>query len=157
MGVTTRHGASRSNRRRVLCDEDEGESKALVKLSSGKDTDMSDSEMSDLSLQVDEDSDDELHEITGTCEHDEKDEPFPSCVAFDRDFANVIEDLLTIPQAAVRIIDDSECIGSRAQAMRANADALSAIPRAKREKVALLGNTGAGEQADIEAVLQEQG
>lgn len=90
-------------------------------------------------------SDDDDESITGPCEYEESSEPYPRCAAFDKDFAQVGQDLVSIPSQIVDIVDDSGCESRRAQSCRKNANELACIPKAHREKIALLGNTGAGE------------
>lgn len=92
----------------------------------------------------DECSDDDDESIMGPCEYDESTEPLPSCAAFDKDFTQVGQDLMSIPARVVEIVDSNGCESRRAQSCRDNADDLARIPKPSREKIALLGNTGAG-------------
>lgn len=89
-------------------------------------------------------SDDDDESITGPCEYEESSEPYPRRAAFDKDFAQVGQDLVSIPSQIVDIVDDSGCDSRRAKSCRKNANELARIPKAHREKIALLGNTGAG-------------
>lgn len=91
-----------------------------------------------------ESDDDDDESITGPCEYEESSESYPRCAAFDKDFAQVGQDLVSIPSQIVEIVDSSGCYSRRAQSCRSNADDLARIPKAHREKIALLGNTGAG-------------
>lgn len=90
----------------------------------------------------DDASDDE--DATGPCEYEESSEPLPQCAAYDKDFTQVGEDLMSIPLDVIAIVKENGCESRRAQACRANAKLLTVMPRNKREKIALLGNTEAG-------------
>lgn len=112
-------------------------------------TDLLSFENGDEEEEDDDDSEDELEDdddesIVGPCEYEESVEPFPTCVAFDKDFAQVAQDLVSIPAKVVQIIDDNGCTSRRTQSCRSNAFSLARIPRVHCEKIALLGNTGAG-------------
>lgn len=112
----------------------------LLNLDDGDDG--SDSENDDDSENSSDDEDD--GSISGECEYEEDSEALPRCAAFDKDFAQVGRDLASIPSKVVQIINKNGCDSRRVQSCRNNANDLASLPRARREKIALLGNTGAG-------------
>ena len=100
---------------------------------------------SSLSDESDEEDDSKGDEgLTGECSYEECEEAYPECVAFDKDFAQVGNDLISIPKAAMDIISKGNCDSKRVENCRSNAEEIATIPRPKREKICLLGNTGAG-------------
>ena len=107
--------------------------------------DLDDDDSDDLDDSDEEGGDDDDQSVTGPCEYEEDDEPLPKCVAYDKDFAQVGEDLMSIPHAVAAIVDRNGCQSRRAQSCRSNAKGLTTMPRNKRDKIALLGVTGAGE------------
>jgi len=140
MGLPPRAQGAAGKRKRSNCDQDDEEDvKPIINLDSDDDSDASDSDDSDS----DEDAQD--GEGTGVIEHHEDSEDLPKCVAYDKDFAQVGHDLIGIPAKALQILRESGCDNKRVQGCQGNADELAKLPQAKREKVALLGNTGAGE------------
>lgn len=92
----------------------------------------------------DDDEDDENGEGTGVVEHHESSEEFPNCVAYDQGFYQISRDLTDIPKRALEILERSECNNKRIKTYIKHAEDFASPPQAKREKVALLGNTGAG-------------
>lgn len=96
---------------------------------------------------------DSLGDMDNECEYDEGGEPWPACVAFDLDFANLKEHLSQISNTAMKIVDDSGCQSQRALSLRKNACQGTNVPRSNREKVALLGNTGAGKSSLLNSLL----
>ncbi|CAK3974892.1 Hypothetical predicted protein [Lecanosticta acicola] len=138
--------------KRKRCGEDESKEDVKPIILSDSDDDAGDSDGSDSESTDDEDTD-RNEGINGPCEHNEDDEPFPDCVAFDKDFVQVGEDLTSIAKSAMEIIDENGCESSRAQGCRKNADELTQIPRAKREKVAFLGSTGVGKSSLLNCLL----
>lgn len=141
MGVTTRQ-ATLGVRKRTVYDADEEGIKPELALYDGSDD--SDLDPSDSEDGGSDSSDDEDEDKVGICEHREDEEPFPACPAYDDDLSVVIKDLVDVGRSAVNIIDESEYDSSRVQSLRASAIALSSPPRAKPEKIALLGDTGTG-------------
>lgn len=146
MGLGTKFQASAGKRKRTDDEQDDEEDSKLVgRRSINIDTDEEGSN-SDDSDDSDEDDDEEDDEgLTGECEYEEETESFPKCVAYDKDFPQIGKDLISIPKRTVAIIDRSGCKSKRVQGCRHNADELTSLPRAKREKICLLGNTGAGQ------------
>lgn len=135
-----------SKRKRDAADDDESTfshptaaSSDLLSFQEGNEDSEDDEEDSD-----DESGDDDDQSVAGPCEYEESSELFPRCAAFDKDFIQVGQDLVSIPARVVDIVDASGCDSRRAKSCRKNADGLTQIPRADREKIALLGNTGAG-------------
>lgn len=100
---------------------------------------------------------DSPEEILNDCEYDESVEGWPSCVAYDGAFEQLREDLNSLPREALKIIDASGCYSQRALSLRERADELTRLPRADREKIALLGNTGAGKSSLLNSLLDRPG
>lgn len=137
--------SSAGKRKRNTSDEEDGTlsqagagSLSLLSFDDGNE----DSEDDDDSEDGFDGDDDES--IAGPCEYEESEEPLPNCAAYDKDFIQIGQDLVDIPTQVVRIIDDSSCDSRRAESCRNNAKGLTTLPRAAREQIALLGNTGAG-------------
>lgn len=150
MGVTTRRSTP-GNRKRAHQDEDEEEEGGLfVSPPPAEDELDSEEDESESDSSSEGDSDDDAQDITGECEHDENDEPFPGCIAYDRKFATVIDSLVSMPRTAVDLLNISDCNSSRVQNVRACAEPICTMQKAKRERIALLGNTGAGKTCLIE-------
>ena len=132
-------------RKRVDGHEDDEEdpkyiTKLIVHVSSDEgDNDSDDSDGSDSAA-----DENDGEGISGECEYNEDCEGFPSHAAYDKDFAQVAKDLTSIPKGAISIVDQSTCDTKRVQKCRNSAGKLTQLPLAKREKVCLLGNTGAG-------------
>ena len=138
---------SLGKRKRLDADEDEEEVKTVINEESINIS--SDEEGSGADESDDSDDEVEVEEedgggITAECEYFEDGEPFPECAVYDKDFTQVGTDLTSISKTAIDIIDLSQCDNKRVQSCRNNATELSILPRSKREKIALLGKTGAG-------------
>lgn len=97
-------------------------------------------------------SDDDEDDVTGECQYYESSESYPPCVAYDPEFARIGQRLINIPAEVMTIIDESGCKSARAQSCRGNAEELAHIPRSRREKIALLGNTGVGRSYALPAM-----
>ena len=132
-------------RKRACDDEDDEEDlKFIVPSTSYANSDEGDSDSDDSDESNDDGEERDDEEITGECEYNESDEAFPRRAAYDKDFTQVGIDLTTLPKEAIALVDRSGCNSTRAANCRDDADDLVHIPRAKREKACLLGNTGAG-------------
>lgn len=101
--------------------------------------------------------DDQISDFSFDCEYEECEEPWPTCIAYDSAFSQLKCDLNSIPRAALKIIDESGCHSQRVLSLRKNALELTTVPRSNREKIALLGNTGAGKSSLLNSVLDRPG
>ena len=82
--------------------------------------------------------------ITGECEYDESTEAYPQLLVYDAEFARIGKGLTIIPEQVKAVIDESRCQSRRAKSCGQNAQELTSIPPTDPEKIALVGNTGAG-------------
>lgn len=105
----------------------------------------SDSELSDLEDldETDSEADGSQGGFGQSC-YDESTEPLPECPAFDPEFLEVRQALNTAPEKVSSIIDQSKCNSQRVQSLISNAEDLLRMPVTRREKVAIVGNTGTG-------------
>lgn len=150
MAYATRAQQAAAKRKRNNDINDEEEDVKPIILSSEDEGSASDDSDSDSS--EDEDTD-EGDDAAGICEYYEAVEQFPAYPAYDKDFSQVSLDLTGIAKTAAKIIDDDGCNGIRVQSCRRSAKALADVPRAKREKIALLGQTGVGKSSLLNSLL----
>ncbi|KAI7295295.1 hypothetical protein KC340_g15848 [Hortaea werneckii] len=111
-----------------------------------EDSDDDDSSSSDGDSDADGDS-------TGVIEHHEDSEGFPDRLAYDQAFVHTVAELTGIAKRALKIFHESQCTSKRVRGCTAHADELSQFPKPKLEKVALLGNTGAGKSSLLNSLL----
>lgn len=90
---------------------------------------------------------------TGVVLHNEDSEECPKYAVYDKEFVKTVNELTDIPERALKILYESECTSKRVRGCTSNAEDLSQFPKPKREKVALLGNTGAGKYLDRECQM----
>ncbi|KAH9845227.1 hypothetical protein Tdes44962_MAKER01237 [Teratosphaeria destructans] len=118
---------------------------------------ISDSDDSDLDDDSEGDSDVGGGEGTGVVEYYEHAEPLPNCVAYDSEFRQLSQDLIDIPLSALKILQKSSCNNKRVQSCQHNAGTLTTIPQVQKEKVAMLGSTGAGKSSLLNSLLDMPG
>ena len=135
--------AGKRKRQDDECDDEE-DSKLVGLPHTNIDSNENDNGLEDFDEGEFEDDEDDNNGLIGANEYDEDDEIFPNHVAYDPEFIQIGRDLINIPEGAVTIIDQSGCSSKRVQTCRNNADELTKLPRVRREKACLLGNTGAG-------------
>lgn len=157
MGRPSIAQSTRAKRKRVDadCDDEEtikGELKGDVAGASNDSKDDGDNGEADEYDTSDEDSDAD-GESTGVVLHNEDSEECPKYAVYDKEFVKTVNELRDIPKRALKILYESECTSKRVRGCTSNAEDLSHFPKPKREKVALLGNTGAGKYIDPECQM----
>ncbi|RMX97892.1 hypothetical protein D0868_10403 [Hortaea werneckii] len=157
MGRPSVAQSTRAKRKRVDadCDDEEtikGELKGDVAGASNDSKDDGDNGEADEYDTSDEDSDAD-GESTGVVLHNEDSEECPKYAVYDKEFVKTVNELRDIPKRALKILYESECTSKRVRGCTSNAEDLSHFPKPKREKVALLGNTGAGKSSVLNSLL----
>lgn len=106
----------------------------------------SDSELTDLDDldNLGETEDEETNGLSGNSHYEESSEPLPKRAVYDPEFHEIRRDLNVPPAQVIEIIDRSGCNSQRVLNLRSNAEELVRMPSTRREKVAIVGNTGAG-------------
>ncbi|KAI7542689.1 hypothetical protein KC331_g7824 [Hortaea werneckii] len=157
MGRPSIAQSTRAKRKRADadCDDEEtikGELKGDVAGGGNDSEDDSDNSEDDEYGTSDEDSDAD-GESTGVVVHNEDSEEYPNFAVYDKEFVDIVNELTDIPKRALKILYESECTSKRVRGCISNAEDLSQFPKPKREKVALLGNTGAGKSSLLNSLL----
>lgn len=144
MGKPSVAQMTRSKRKRTD-DDDRDDEEAVKPEVDGEQAGSSDGseDSDDDSSSSDEDSDTD-GDSAGVIEHHEDSEGFPDRVAYDPAFNKTVNELTDIAKRALKIFHESQCTSKRVRGCTAHAEELSQFPKPKHEKVALLGNTGAG-------------
>lgn len=144
MGKPSVAQMTRSKRKRTDddCDDDEAIKPEIAGGEAGSSDGSEDSDDDDSSTS-DEDSDAD-GDSTGLIEHYEDSEGLPDRPVYDEAFVKTVAELSDIAKRALKILRESQCTSKRVRGLTTNAEELSQVPKPKREKVALLGNTGAG-------------
>ncbi|KAI6870639.1 hypothetical protein KC338_g2956 [Hortaea werneckii] len=153
MGKPSVAQMTRSKRKRTDddCDDDEAVKPEVAGEESGSGDGTEDSDDDDSSTS-DEDNDTD-GDSTGLIEHHEDSEGFPDRVVYDEAFAKTVAELSDIAKRASKILRESQCTSKRVRGLTTHAEELSQVPRPEREKVALLGNTGAGKSSLLNSLL----
>ncbi|RMZ03151.1 hypothetical protein D0860_06920 [Hortaea werneckii] len=153
MGKPSVAQMTRSKRKRTDddCDDDETVKPEVAGEEAGsgdssEESDDNDSSTSDEGSDTDGDS-------TGLIEHHEESEGFPESVVYDEAFVKTVAELSDIAKRAFKILRESQCTSKRVRGLTTNAEELSQVPKPKCEKVALLGNTGAGKSSLLNSLL----
>lgn len=146
MGKPSVPQMTRSKRKRT--DDDRDDEEAVKSGMDGEETGTSDgsedSDDDDDDCSTSDEDSDKDGDSTGVIEHHEDSEGFPHRVAYDQAFKDIVTELTGIAKRALKIFHESQCTSKRVRGCTAHAAELSQFPKSKREKVALLGNTGAG-------------
>ncbi|GAB1732998.1 hypothetical protein NU195Hw_Modified_455t1 [Hortaea werneckii] len=153
MGKPSVAQMTRSKRKRTDddCDDEEAVKPEVAGEEAGGGDGSEDSD-DDYSSTSDEDSDTD-GDSTGLIEHHEDSEGFPDRVVYDEAFAKTVAELSDIAKRALKILRESQCTSKRVRGLTTHAEELSQVPKPKCEKVALLGNTGAGKSSLLNSLL----
>ncbi|KAI7283963.1 hypothetical protein KC345_g2598 [Hortaea werneckii] len=152
MGKPSVAQITRGKRKRTDdCDDEEAVKPEVAGEKAGSSDGSEDSDDNDSSTS-DEDSDTD-GDSTGLIEHHEDSEGFPDRVVYDEAFAKTVAELSDIANRALKILRESQCTSKRVRGLTTNAEELSQVPKPKCEKVALLGNTGAGKSSLLNSLL----
>ncbi|KAI6808123.1 hypothetical protein KC332_g13506 [Hortaea werneckii] len=154
MGKPSVAQTTRSKRKRT--DDDRDDEEVVKPELAGQEADISDdsedSDDDDDTGTSDEDSDMD-GDSTGVIEHHEDSERLPARSVYDGAFVKTVAELSDIAKRALKILRESQCSSKRVRGLTTHAEELSQVPRPEREKVALLGNTGAGKSSLLNSLL----
>ncbi|KAI7383354.1 hypothetical protein KC336_g18393, partial [Hortaea werneckii] len=155
MGRPSGAQSTRAKRKRADadCDDEETFKREFKGLGGSNDSEDESDNGEDVEYGTSDEDSDADGGSTGVVLHNEDSEECPKYAVYDKEFVKTVNELTDIPKRALKILYESECTSKRVRGCTSNAEDLSQFPKPKREKVALLGNTGAGKSSVLNSLL----